>query len=36
MAKVEQKVMDEAQLRAWLNEALTREDDQALFGLTPK
>ena len=33
MAKVEQKVMDEKQLRQWLDEALTRDDDRALFGL---
>jgi prefoldin subunit 5 len=33
MAKVEQKVMDEKLLRGWLNEALTRPDDRALFGL---
>jgi hypothetical protein len=33
MAKVEQKVMDEKALRAWLDEALTRKDDRALFGL---
>jgi|SRR5271169_6317645 len=33
MAKVEQKVMDEKQLRKWLDEALTRSDDRALFEL---
>jgi hypothetical protein len=35
MAKVEQEVMDEKLLRRWLDEALTRSDDRALFGLTP-
>jgi hypothetical protein len=35
MAKVEQKVMDEKLLRDWLDEALTRADDRALFGLPP-
>jgi hypothetical protein len=33
MAKVEQQVMDESQLRAWLDQALTRADDRALFKL---
>jgi len=36
MAKVEQKVMDEAQLHAWLDQALTRADDRALFNLPAK
>jgi hypothetical protein len=36
MAKVEQKVMDEKLLRKWLDEALTRADDRALFDLAPK
>ncbi len=36
LAKVEQKVMDEKQLRAWLDEALTRADDRALFNLPPR
>ena len=36
MAKVEQKVMDEKQLRGWLDEALTRADDRALFKLPAK
>jgi hypothetical protein len=36
MAKVEQRVMDEKQLRGWLGEALTRADDRALFDLPPK
>jgi prefoldin subunit 5 len=35
MAKVEQKVLDEKLLRGWLNEALTRPDDRALFELPP-
>ena len=33
MAKIEQKTMDEKQLRKWLDEVLTRADDRALFGL---
>jgi hypothetical protein len=33
MAKVEQQVMDEKLLRGWLEEALTRSDDRALFKL---
>jgi prefoldin subunit 5 len=33
MAKVEQKAMDEKLLRKWLDEALTRADDRALFDL---
>ena len=36
MAKVEQKVMDEKQLRKWLDEALTRADDRGLFDLSAK
>jgi hypothetical protein len=36
MAKVEQKVMDEKLLRGWLDEALTRVDDRALFKLPPR
>jgi prefoldin subunit 5 len=36
LAKVEQKVMDQAKLRDWLDEALTRDDDRALFDLPPK
>jgi hypothetical protein len=36
MAKVEQKVMDEKVLRRWLDEALSRDDDRALFELPPK
>jgi hypothetical protein len=33
MAKIEQKAMDEKRLREWLDEALTRSDDRALFEL---
>jgi SMC interacting uncharacterized protein involved in chromosome segregation len=33
MAKIEQKVMDEQLLRGWLDAALTRPDDRALFDL---
>jgi len=33
LAKVEQKVMDEKLLRKWLDEALSRADDRALFDL---
>jgi hypothetical protein len=33
LAKIEQKVMDEKLLREWLDQALTRNDDRALFGL---
>jgi prefoldin subunit 5 len=36
MAKAEQKVMDEKLLRRWLDEALTRSDDRALFELPPR
>ena len=35
LAKVEQKVMPEEQLRDWLDQALTRTDDRSLFGLPP-
>ncbi len=35
-AKVEQKVMDEKLLRGWLDEALSRTDDRALFDLPPR
>jgi hypothetical protein len=35
-AKVEQKVMAEELLRQWLDEALTRADDRALFALPPR
>jgi len=33
LAKVEQGVIDKAQLRGWLEGALSRADDRALFGL---
>jgi hypothetical protein len=33
LAKVEQGVIEEAALRGWLANALTRADDRALFGL---
>jgi hypothetical protein len=36
MAKIEQKVMDEKLLRGWLDQALTRADDRALFNLPAK
>jgi hypothetical protein len=35
LAKVEQGDFDERQLRRWLDKALTRGDDRALFGLKP-
>ena len=35
-AKIEQGLMDEKELRKWLDHALTRKDDRALFGLAPK
>jgi hypothetical protein len=36
MAKIEQKVMPETQLREWLDQALARADDRLLFGLPPR
>jgi hypothetical protein len=33
LVKVEEGVLDEAVLRGWLDTALTREDDRALFEL---
>jgi len=36
MARLEQKTMDEAMLRGWLDEALKGADDRALFNLPPK
>jgi len=36
LAKVEQGVIEEADLRRWLDSALTREEDRALFGLDPR
>ena len=32
-AKIQQGVMDESQLKSWLDAALTRDEDRALFGL---
>jgi hypothetical protein len=34
LAKVEAKEFDEAVLRDWMDQALTRPDDRLLFGLT--
>jgi hypothetical protein len=36
LAKIEQGEFDDSQLRQWLDEALTRDDDRELFGLTRK
>ena len=33
LAKVEVKEFDEAVLQGWMDQALSREDDRALFGL---
>jgi hypothetical protein len=33
LAKVDQDVLSESTLRGWLDNALTRSDDRALFGL---
>ena len=33
LAKVQQGEIDDAQFRGWLDQALTRTDDRALFGL---
>jgi septal ring factor EnvC (AmiA/AmiB activator) len=33
LAKVDQEVLAESTLRSWLDKALTRSDDRALFGL---
>ena len=33
LAKVQEGVMDSAQLREWLDQMLTRQDDRALFDL---
>jgi hypothetical protein len=33
LAKVQQGEIDDAQFRGWLDQALTRADDRALFGL---
>jgi len=35
LAKVQQGEIDREQYLAWLNQALTREDDRALFDLPP-
>ncbi len=35
LAKVEQGELDSAQLRRWLDGALTRDDDRQLFGIEP-
>lgn len=35
LAKVEQGQLDSAQLRRWLDGALTRDDDRQLFGIEP-
>ena len=35
LAKVDQGVFDQKQLRRWLDKALTRKDDRELFGLPP-
>ena len=36
LAKVEHGVLADAQFRKWMDEALTRDDDRALFNLPPK
>src|SRR5258708_19735815 len=36
LAKVQEGAMDPMQLRDWLDETLTRQDDRALFHLPPK
>lgn len=36
LAKVEAKEFDEAVLRGWMDKAVTRADDRALFGLPPR
>jgi hypothetical protein len=36
MAKVQEGEMDQSRLREWLDQALTRRDDRALFELPPK
>ena len=35
-ARIEQGRLPETELRAWLDEALTRSDDRALFGLSER
>ena len=36
LAKVREGMLPESQFRGWLDEALTRPDDRALFDLPPK
>jgi hypothetical protein len=36
MAKARDGEMDATQLRGWMDQALTRRDDRALFGLAPR
>jgi hypothetical protein len=36
LARVEQGRLSEADLRGWMNEALSRADDRALFGLSER
>jgi hypothetical protein len=36
LAKVREGLLPESQFRSWLDEALTRPDDRALFDLPPK
>jgi hypothetical protein len=36
LAKVEQGEFDRRQFQLWLDQALTRADDRALFGLSPR
>lgn len=36
LAKIERNEFKQDQLNTWLNEALTRPDDRALFGLIPR
>jgi hypothetical protein len=36
MAKARDGEMDAAQLRSWMDHALTRREDRALFGLAPR
>jgi len=36
MARARDGEMDAAQLRSWLDQALTRREDRALFGLAPR
>jgi uncharacterized protein (DUF3084 family) len=36
LAKLEQGELDRQQFHGWLDQALTRADDRALFGLSPR